>query len=101
MEQTETLMEEETAVQPVDERTLLRFIPLGGLGEIGKNMMLLESGENIIIIDAGLMFPDSDMHGVDIVIPDVEYLLDRQDWVRGIILTHGHEDHIGSVGLYY
>ena len=75
----------------------LRVIPLGGLGGIGKNMMLLESGENILIIDAGLMFPDSDMHGVDVVIPETEYLLDRLDWIRGIILTHGHEDHIGAL----
>lgn len=75
----------------------LRVIPLGGLGEIGKNMMLLESGENILIIDAGLMFPDSDMHGVDVVIPETEYLMDRLDWIRGIILTHGHEDHIGAL----
>ncbi len=79
---------------------LLRVIPLGGLGEIGKNMMVLESGENILIIDAGLMFPSSEMHGVDIVIPDAEYVLERQDWVRGIILTHGHEDHIGALAYF-
>ena len=77
--------------------TQLRVIPLGGLGGIGKNMMLLESGENILIVDAGLMFPDSDMHGVDVVIPEAEYLLDRLDWLRGIVLTHGHEDHIGAL----
>lgn len=75
----------------------LRMVPLGGLGEIGKNMMVLESGENIVIVDAGLMFPDSDMHGVDVVIPDIEYLLDRKEWIRGIVLTHGHEDHIGAL----
>ncbi len=78
-------------------KPLLRVIPLGGLGEIGRNMMLLESGENIIIIDIGLMFPTSDMMGIDVVIPDSEYLMERLDWVRGIILTHGHEDHIGAV----
>ncbi len=80
-----------------DSPPLLRLIPLGGLGEIGKNMMVLEAGENILIIDAGLMFPTNEMHGIDIVIPDAEYVFERLDWVRGIILTHGHEDHIGGL----
>ncbi len=80
-----------------DAPPLLRLIPLGGLGEIGKNMMVLEAGENILIIDAGLMFPTNEMHGIDIVIPDAEYVFERLDWVRGIILTHGHEDHIGGL----
>ncbi len=88
----------ERADADVDADTAqLRVIPLGGLGGIGKNMMLIESGENILIVDAGLMFPDSDMHGVDVVIPDSEYLLNRLDWIRGIVLTHGHEDHIGAL----
>ena len=76
---------------------LLRVIPLGGMGEIGKNMLALESGENLLIIDVGLMFPSTDMHGIDIVIPDAQYVYDHLDWVRGVILTHGHEDHIGGL----
>ena len=75
----------------------LRIIPLGGLGEIGKNMTAVEYGEDIVVIDCGLAFPDEDMPGVDLVIPDVSYLVKNQARVRGILLTHGHEDHIGAI----
>jgi ribonuclease J len=75
----------------------LRIIPLGGLGEVGKNMMVLEYGKNVIIIDTGIMFPENDMLGVDFIIPDFSYLADKKDLVRGIILTHGHEDHVGGL----
>jgi ribonuclease J len=76
----------------------LRIIPIGGLGEVGKNMTLYEYGNNILIVDAGIMFPENDMLGIDYIIPDFEhYLKDKRDRVRGIIFTHGHEDHIGAV----
>ncbi len=75
----------------------LRIIPLGGLGEVGKNLMVYEYGENILIVDTGLMFPSSDMLGIDYIIPDIEYLIQRKEWVRGIVITHGHEDHTGAI----
>ncbi|WP_376792661.1 ribonuclease J [Thermoflexus sp.] len=76
---------------------VLRIVPLGGLGEIGKNMMAIEYGRNILIIDAGIMFPENDMLGVDFIIPDWQYLQDKKAWVRAIVVTHGHEDHIGAL----
>jgi len=75
----------------------LRLIPLGGLGEIGKNMMVLEYGDNALVIDTGIMFPENDMLGIDYIIPDFRYLLEHRERVRGIIVTHGHEDHTGAI----
>ncbi len=75
----------------------LRIVPLGGLGEIGKNMMLFEYGDNSLLLDAGLMFPENDMLGIDYIIPDFRYVIERKDMLRGIIITHGHEDHTGAI----
>ena len=76
---------------------MLKLIPLGGLGEIGKNMTVYEYGRNMIVVDCGVMFPDSAMYGIDLVLPDFEYVIENQDKLRGIVLTHGHMDHIAGL----
>jgi ribonuclease J len=75
----------------------LRVIPLGGLGAIGKNMMVLEFGDSLLVVDTGLMFPDDEMLGIDLVLPDFSYVVENRERVVGLILTHGHEDHVGAV----
>ena len=75
----------------------LKIIPLGGLNEIGKNMTVYEYGNDMVVVDAGMGFPDDDMYGIDVVIPDFTYLLKNRNRIRGIFITHGHEDHIGSL----
>ena len=75
----------------------IRIVPLGGLGEIGKNMTVFECKGDKFIVDCGLSFPDSDMFGVDLVIPDFTYVIENKDSIKGIVITHGHEDHIGSL----
>lgn len=81
----------------MSKKNTLRIIPLGGLGEVGKNMTVFEYGDEILIVDTGIMFPENDMLGIDYIIPDFQYLLDKRDKVKGIVITHGHEDHTGAI----
>ena len=78
----------------------LHVVPLGGCGEFGMNMMALRYGDDIVIIDCGMMFPEDELLGVDIVTPDLTYLKENRDHVRALLLTHGHEDHIGAVAFF-
>src|SRR5512141_2182989 len=80
----------------MDDRKL-QVIPLGGLGEFGMNSMALRYGDDIMVVDAGMMFPEAELLGVDIVTPDFTYLEQHREMVRGLVLTHGHEDHIGAL----
>ena len=82
---------------PQKKKMPLRVIPLGGLDEIGKNMTVIEYGDDMVVIDAGIMFPDDDHPGVDLILPDFSYIVKRQDKLRGIVITHGHEDHTGAL----
>ena len=75
----------------------VKITPLGGLNEIGKNMTVIEYGDEMIIIDCGLSFPENEMLGIDIVIPDFQYIIDNQHKLKGLVITHGHEDHIGAI----
>ncbi|UYO64701.1 ribonuclease J [Acetobacterium wieringae] len=86
-------------LQAQKNKDKLRLIPLGGLGEIGKNLNVFEYKDDIILVDCGLKFPDDDMFGIDIVLPDFNYLIENQEKIKGVVITHGHEDHIG--GLVY
>ena len=78
-------------------KSRLQIIPLGGLGEVGKNMMVIRYEDEIVVVDSGLAFPTENMPGIDIVIPDFSYLIENKDKVKAVLITHGHEDHIGAL----
>src|SRR5262245_59804202 len=81
----------------IETDQILEVVPLGGLGEFGMHLMAFRCNETIIVVDAGVMFPDEELLGVDIIVPDITYLLERKSEVKAILLTHGHEDHIGAL----
>ncbi len=82
---------------PASSQDVLRVVPLGGLGEIGKNMTVFEFGDQIIVVDCGLAFPEEEMYGIDIVIPDIAYLREQRERVKAFVITHAHEDHVGAL----
>ncbi len=88
-----------SAVESTSWLGTLRIIPLGGVGEVGKNMTVYELDDDIVVVDAGLAFPRDEHLGVDLILPDMSYLADRKDRVRAVVLTHSHEDHVGGACL--